>query len=523
MFRFTGVRAATSVAVLTVLSLAIAAASAAQPTDAFLCYKGKRPKSEPKFAPTTVAVTDELETRPVDLKAPKLVCAPVDLGSGLIDADTSLLAYKAQATKGTVYAPAAGVEVLDELGELYVDVKANPGLLLVPTATHPDSDPSPPDPQQHALDHYRCHKAKPAEGHAPLAEDQQIALPGQASGPALFDVKKATRLCEPVDALGAEIKHAANHLMCYKVKRARGEPKSEPIAALHVSNQFGAATFDTVKEMEICLPARAIDRCNGFVQLCDRAYDAVSYPTTHNAMSNGEEGWLVPNQNFAVPTQLGDGVRALMLDTWYFGGQVVLCHGGDVFPCDLSGMKPLADGLAEIADFLDRRPNEVVSIIFESYVSEADVEAAFDAAGLAGRTHVQPVGEPWPTLRSLIEDDQRLVVFTDDSGAVLPWHHYVWDFAWETHFSFENPEDFSCAINRGSPANSLFILNHFLTRFVGSPVLADMVNHNPLFIDRAEQCLSESGRLPNFVTVDYYDIGDLFPVVQNLNGLDGVP
>jgi hypothetical protein len=49
-----------------------------------------------------------------------------------------------------------------------------------------------------------------------------------------------------------------------------------------------------------------------------------------------------------------------------------------------------------------------------------------------------------------------------------------------------------------------------------------MVNHNPLFIDRAEQCLSESGRLPNFVTVDYYDIGDLFPVVQSLNGLDGV-
>ena len=523
MFRFTGSRAALSLTVLTLLSLAVPAASVAQPTDAFLCSRGKRPKSAPKFATTTVAVTDELATRPVDVKAPKLVCAPVDLGSGLIDTDTSLLAYKARATKGTVYSPAAGVEVLDGLGELYVDVKPNPELLLVPTATDPDSDLPPPDPQQHSLDHYRCHKAKSAEGHAPLADGLQIALTGQTNGPALLDVKKVTRLCEPVDALGVEIKHAANHLMCYKVKRAHGEPKSEPIAALHVSNQFGATTFDTVKEMEICLPARAIDRCNGFVQLCDRAYDAVSYPTTHNAMSNAEEGWLVPNQNFAVPMQLGDGVRALMLDTWYFGGQVVLCHGGDVFPCDLSGMKPLVDGLADIADFLARRPNEVVSIIFESYVSEADVETAFAAAGLAGQTHVQAVGEPWPTLRSLIEDDHRLVVFTDDSHAALPWHHYVWDFAWETHFSFENPQDFSCAINRGSMDNSLFILNHFLTRFVGSPQLADMVNHNPLFIDRAEQCLSESGRLPNFVTVDYYDIGDLFSVVQNLNGLDGVP
>jgi hypothetical protein len=46
-----------------------------------------------------------------------------------------------------------------------------------------------------------------------------------------------------------------------------------------------------------------------------------------------------------------------------------------------------------------------------------------------------------------------------------------------------------------------------------------MVNHNPLFIDRAEQCRTESGRLPNFVTVDFYDIGDLFDVVDSLNGL----
>jgi len=46
-----------------------------------------------------------------------------------------------------------------------------------------------------------------------------------------------------------------------------------------------------------------------------------------------------------------------------------------------------------------------------------------------------------------------------------------------------------------------------------------MVNHNPLFIDRALQCQAESGRLPNFVTVDYYDIGDVFSVVDKLNGL----
>jgi hypothetical protein len=519
MLRLARLGVAPLAAALTLSVLALPSQSAAQPTDTFLCYKAKRPKGAPKFATTTVAVTDELQTRPLDVKMPKMVCAPVDLGAGLIDPDTSLLAYEVRAVKGSTYSPGAGVEVLDGLGELYVDTKPQPQFLLVPTATDPDADPAPPDPAEHALDHYRCHKTKTSEGHAPLPSGLQIALQGQASGPALLDVKKARHLCEPVDALGVEIKHAGNHLMCYQVRRARGEPKSGKIASLRVSNQFGAAALDTVKEFEICLPARAIDLCNGFAELCDRAYDAVAYPTTHNAMSNAEEGWLLPNQSFAVNTQLDDGVRGLMLDTWYFGGDVVLCHGGDLFPCDLTGMKPLVDGLAEIKGFLDRRPNEIVSIIFESYVSEADTEADFVASGLIDDVHVQPIGEPWPTLRELIEDGTRLVVFTDDSGATLPWHHYVWDFAWETHFSFENPEDFSCTINRGSMQNSLFILNHFLTRFVGSPVLADMVNHNPLFIDRAEQCLAESGRLPNFVTVDYYNIGDLFPVVDSLNGV----
>lgn len=518
MFRLARLGVAPLAALMPIM-LALAQPALAQPTDAFLCYKAKRSKGAPKFAKTTVAIIDELEARPVDLKRPKMVCVPIDLGAGLIDADTSLLAYDARPTKGTAYSPGAAVEVLDEFGETYVDTKPRPQLLLVPTAIDLGSDPAPPDPELHGLDHYRCHKAKGAEGYAPLPSDLQVALPGQASGPALLDVKKVRHLCEPVDAVGVEIKHAANHLMCYQVRRARGEPKSKRVVALRASNQFGTATLDTAKEFELCLPARAIDLCNGVPELCDRAYDAVAYPTTHNAMSNMEDGFLAPNQMFAVTTQLDDGVRGLMLDTWYFEGDVVLCHGGDVFPCNLTGMRPLVDTLADIKDFLDRRPNEIVSIIFESYVSELDTETDFIASGLIDDVHEQGIGQPWPTLRELIEADTRLVVFTDDSGAGLPWHHYVWDFAWETHFSFENPEDFSCTINRGSMQNSLFILNHFLTRFVGSRPLAEMVNYNPLFIDRAEQCLAESGRLPNFVTVDHYDIGDLFSVVDALNGL----
>ncbi len=259
-------------------------------------------------------------------------------------------------------------------------------------------------------------------------------------------------------------------------------------------------------------------RCNGSSLLCDRAFDAVSYPTSHNAFTNAEEGWGLPNQNLGMKNQLEAGVRSLMLDTYLFSGVPHLCHG----LCDVNELakwrEPLVDGLVRIREFLDDNPGEVVSIIFESYLSEALTASSFTAAGLDGYLHEQGVGDPWPTLADLIASGKRLVVFTDDGSASLPWHLYVWDFAWETHFSFETVEDFSCTINRGSMSNSLFILNHFLTTPIGGNLnLSRQANADSLFTARAGQCQDESGRLPNFVTVDFVDVGALFKVVDGLN------
>lgn len=279
-----------------------------------------------------------------------------------------------------------------------------------------------------------------------------------------------------------------------------------------------AVTIDeivaAVNSALIGCPADA-EGCNGAEVLCERRYDEVAYATTHNAMSNADEGFQGPNQRHPIACQLEDGVRALMLDTYEYLDDVYLCH----VECSFLGRKLLVDGLAEIRTFLERHPNEVVSIIFEAYVSAEVTAAVFEQAGLLQYVHTQPPGEPWPTLGAMIDSGRRLVVFSDRDRGVIPWYHYIWDFAFETHFSNERPEDFSCAPNRGDPSSSLFILNHFLTRTVGAPRLAEMVNHNPLFIDRARQCMEASQRLANFVTVDFYDIGDVFEVVAELNGL----
>ncbi|MGB9338983.1 MAG: PI-PLC domain-containing protein [Polyangiales bacterium] len=257
--------------------------------------------------------------------------------------------------------------------------------------------------------------------------------------------------------------------------------------------------------------------CNGFEALCERRVDEVAYPMTHNAMSNAEAGWSLPNQNFGITRQLEDGIRGLMLDTYEEDGKLLLCH---MF-CAL-GSQPLGEGLEEIKAFLDANPGELVSIIFENYISHARTSSAFEETGLIDFVYAHDAGGPWPTLGELIEADTRLLVFQEKlpQDADFPWLMAIWDHAGETPFSFSAPEDFNCDPNRGDAGNPLFLLNHFLTRPVGgSPDLAEMVNYNPLFIDRARQCEEERDALPNFVAVDFYDIGNVFEVVDALNGL----
>lgn len=256
--------------------------------------------------------------------------------------------------------------------------------------------------------------------------------------------------------------------------------------------------------------------CNGHAELCGRRFDQVSFAMTHNAMSNAEAGWLLPNQRFGITRQLDDGIRGMMLDTYEEDGVLLLCH---VY-CSL-GSQPLVEGLEEITAFLSTNPDEVVSIIFENYITHAQTEAAFEESGLIDFVYAHPLGSPWPTLADLIEADTRLVVFQEKlpEEDEFPWLMKIWDHAWETPFSFPAPEDLVCDPNRGNADNALFLLNHFLTSpFGGSLELAEMVNFNPLFIDRARQCELEGNALPNFVAVDFYDVGDLFPVVDALNG-----
>ena len=487
-----------------------AAATAADPPAAFVCDTTSR--STGSARPGTVsglAVADQFAAAEATVKQPDRLCAPASTaGVPPTDAATSLLRRKERSSEPG--SRVRGVAIDNALGAHAFDL-GRPNGLLVPTAVDAIASPAALDFQSHGVDRYQCRVARAAGKASSFPFKGAVVSLTDADGATRdYEVLRPKRLCAAADVAGEPKKNAGWHLACYEARAAATGREN----GLHVNDGFDALTLNRGATKEICLPSRAVYACNGAPELCDRRYDEVSYATTHNAMSNAADAFGGPNQQYAVTRQLADGVRGFMLDTHYDAGQTMLCHAFCVL-----GKRPLVATLTDIREFLESNPYEIVSIIFESYVSANDTRIAFEAAGLMPYLHAQPVAAPWPTLREMIAADRRLVVFTDSQGGTYGWYHDVWSYAFETHYSFATPADLSCTPNRGNPSNRLFILNHFLTQTFGSPALADQINHDPLFIDRANQCAAEDAHLPNFVTVDHYQIGDVFPVVDALNGL----
>ena len=258
-------------------------------------------------------------------------------------------------------------------------------------------------------------------------------------------------------------------------------------------------------------------QCNGSIDLCSKQYNEVAYLTTHNAFNSDEDGLLFPNQTYNIASQLNDGVRGLMIDVYDYFGTPTAYHS--IFAL---GTIPLSDIFNDIKTFLDNNPNEVVTIILECYVTANDIEDEINQSGLSSYLYAH--NTVWPTLQNMIDNDNRLVIFSDvdDASSSQSWYHYVWEYAVETHYSVGNINDFTCDFNRGDSLNDLFIFNHFVTDAslgYGLYNESNDVNANPFFITRALDCQTQTNKFPNFVTVDYYELGDGLTVVDQLNGL----
>ena len=313
--------------------------------------------------------------------------------------------------------------------------------------------------------------------------------------------------------------------------------------------------------------------CNGHDGLCERPFNEVTLAATHNAMSVPLPGWYSAEQDRPIPDQLSDGIRGLLIDTHYadrlengrlrtffgdrddlqrqakedgvsadavdaalrlrerlgFSGEgergMYLCH---TF-CELGGTA-LGEILDDIHDFLVANPGEVLVVINQDYVTPEDFVGAVKDAKLDDFAYKGPTDGQWPTLREMIDDNERVIFLAENHAGAAPWYHLAYDaITEETPYTFSSPKQLTeraglaktCRPNRGPDDAPLFLVNHWVsTDPFPQPSHAAKVNAYDPLMQRLDECEQVRGHLPNLVAVNFYRRGDVFRAVDTLNGLD---
>ncbi|HEY1275666.1 MAG TPA: hypothetical protein VGF25_12170 [Thermoleophilaceae bacterium] len=319
--------------------------------------------------------------------------------------------------------------------------------------------------------------------------------------------------------------------------------------------------------------APASGTCEGSEQLCDRPLDEVALPATHNSMSVPLPGWFSSEQDAPIASQLQDGIRGLLIDTHYadrlpdgklrtyvgdpaelrrqasadgvspeaidaalrirerigFSGEgtrgIYLCHSF----CELGGTT-LDSVLGDLHDFLVANPDAVVVVINQDYITPEDFVAAVEKAGLGDLVYRGPTARgKWPTLRRMIDTNQRVVFLAENHAGAAPWYHLAYDtITEETPYAFSKPQQLtdperlpaSCRPNRGPEGAPMFLVNHWITTDpIPLPSNAAKVNAYRPLMRRLRVCRKMRHHLPNLVAVNFYRRGDLFRAVDTLNGI----
>jgi hypothetical protein len=312
--------------------------------------------------------------------------------------------------------------------------------------------------------------------------------------------------------------------------------------------------------------------CNLQEATCGKRVDQVAFATVHNAMSSQDLWWNFPNNLIDWRKSLSAGVRGLMLDLHYRWppnassndlagpGVVYLCHGY----CGL-GNSRFVDALADVKEFLDDNPRELIVFILEQYVASYDVIKEINASGLMAYCCYghSDVSEPWPTVESLINDSKRLLLFSNRAVGYKGWAHngdylteedFGIDFAattgvnwWHqsrefmatTAYAYTNETTMrgDCSLDKieteiqitdfaetsqspdslGVAAYRLIVANHFVSNPLPCESCAADANNNGSLKTRMLDCRDQWDHQVNFPTVDFWSLGGIVQVAGHLN------
>ena len=292
--------------------------------------------------------------------------------------------------------------------------------------------------------------------------------------------------------------------------------------------------------------ASAATACNNSPDLCNKAYNNITHLGAHDSpfLRDASTSFSTSgNQYYNSTIQLDAGVRLLsaqvhQVNSSSGNSEWHLCHTS----CDLLDAGTLASWLGEIKTWMDSNTNDVVTVlIVNSDSASADtIGSQFKSSGIDKYAYTPAsttAQATWPTLQSLISNGTRLVTFVaslSEASADYPYLMDEFTYVFENGFEVTSPEGFNCTPNRpsglteASTGGRMFLSNHFLE----STQLFGIQTPNDTYVNTTNaqtglgslgaaitECEGVYNKAPNFVLVDFFNVG---PAVASVDAANGV-
>jgi hypothetical protein len=281
--------------------------------------------------------------------------------------------------------------------------------------------------------------------------------------------------------------------------------------------------------------------CNNYPEFCSRKFSNITEVSAHNSPFT-ELGNLASNQEYPVTTQLNDGIRQLQAQMHFVDNVPHFCHTS----CDLLDAGPITEWLTTVYKWVSTHPNDVVSVILENgdYRPVTDYVSFIESTGLVKYAYVPPQVpmslSSWPTLETMIQANQRVVLFMDYDAnqTAVPWILDEFSQLWETPFDQTN-RSFPCNVQRPSGLSTqeaedrMYMTNHNLNFQIDLLGLDILIPYYTLLDETngvagfgslgqgVSDCVQMWNYPPKFLDVDYYNAGNgsVFEVAAKWNGV----
>ncbi|RFU79060.1 hypothetical protein TARUN_3189 [Trichoderma arundinaceum] len=314
-------------------------------------------------------------------------------------------------------------------------------------------------------------------------------------------------------------------------------PQQQPSSAANASLPSAAAPSSTS-------PPDPSEVCNNSPMLCDRSYNDVTYMGAHDSAflrDASTDNSIAGNQFKNATLALDAGLRFLQAQVHSENGGLRLCHTS----CSLLDAGPLADWLTLINDWVVGHPTDVITILLvnSDEVDVSEFASAFEDSGLDQVSYALPANTEWPSLRSMIANNTRVVSFVTNTGpsTAAPYLLPEFDYIFETRYEVVTLDGFNCTIDRPStvPSAAYGVVNGFMglvNHFKDQEITAGLTipdSDNARIVNSAnttavgnlgrhiQQCNSEWNHRPSFVLVDFWDQGNVVEAADNSNGISG--